>query len=165
MYSLILSTKSLLRVFLFSLLCLLANVAFAKTQAPIMINAIVTENNITFSPQHIPEDTPFVVHIINQTGAPVELENTDTSAEIYSGTDKTFKVGLMSGQYVFFNDFNARTKTGFLTVEAKDATTKNAKILPKTQSSPTHLNITGILFVVWRESVEALLSLVWCIAG
>ena len=152
-----LSAKKLPRIFLFILLGLFANMAFAQTQAPIVINAIVTENSIIFSPQSISENTPFVIHIINQAGAPVELENTDTSVEIYSGMDKTFKVGLMSGQYVFFNDFNAHTKTAFLMVKPTDATTQSAKILPETQSSPTHLNTTSILFIIWRESVEALL--------
>ncbi|MBS0349986.1 MAG: FTR1 family protein [Proteobacteria bacterium] len=135
----------------------------AKTEAPIVISAVVTATGIEFFPNPIPENTPFIIHVINKTSAPIELENSDTSVEIYANGDKTFKIGLAAGSYIFFNDFNNHVKPATLlvktAVELKNA--NPAKTMP-TAATPAHsvaanLNYSEILFIVWRESVEALL--------
>ncbi len=145
-----------IRVLLFILLFFLMNAAVAKGEEPIIINATVSESHIEFSPNIIPENIPFVIHVINQAGTPIELENADTSVEVYPNVDKTFKVGLTSGNYVFFNDFNAHTKTATLIVKPMAAVQSTVQQVHR-EAQSARLNISGILFIVWRESVEALL--------
>jgi high-affinity iron transporter len=132
---------------------------FAKNSEPITVNAFINATGIEFSPGVIPENTPFIIHVINKAGVPVELENSDTSVEVYANMDKTYKVGLPAGNYVFFNDFNTHTKAATLVVKKTAAILESTSIplttqTPLTQSS---LNTSEILFIVWRESVEALL--------
>lgn len=153
----------------------LFGVAHANQIDPITVNATITPTAISFEPAIIPENTPFIIHVINQAGTPVELENSDTSVEVYAGTDKTFKIGLAAGHYKFFNDFNAKTKTSDLIVAtAAEIATQN--LAPNTTSSAaqtseilnqhnlgaaTHTSsaspIADIIFIMWRESIEALL--------
>lgn len=147
-----------LKIFFSIILFLIVKSAFANTVEPLVVNATVTAAQIEFSPNAIPENVPFVIHVINNAGAPIELENSDTSVEVYANVDKTFKVGLTAGSYVFFNDFNAHTKTAALIVKSVNSAPTNVLQDERTQqqiSAP--LNISGILFIVWRESVEALL--------
>lgn len=149
------------KFFLLMILFLLMGVVHAKNIDPITVNATMTATDIQFSPAAIPENTPFIIHVINKAGVPVELENSDTSVEVYADMDKTFKVGLSTGSYVFFNDFNSHTKTATLFVktaaELKQASL-NPSIAPSTsEKSSTRLALSEILFIVWRESVEALL--------
>jgi high-affinity iron transporter len=136
---------------------------------PIIINATMTATDITLSPAVIPENIPFIIHVLNKAGVPVELENSDTSVEVYADMDKTFKVGLTAGSYVFFNDFNPHSKTATLAVKtaAELATTVNHSNSVLSTPSPTqqarlapsssHFEDSEILFIIWRESVEALL--------
>jgi high-affinity iron transporter len=147
---------------LFILFLLWSNLALAKSIDPIIINATVTATHIEFSPNTIPDNTPFVIHIINESGVPIELENSDTSVEIYANMDKTFKVGLAEGNYVFFNDFNTHTKKGILKVKPAAALSKvNTSQTEQTHLAPSkqnsNFNASEILFIIWRESVEALL--------
>jgi high-affinity iron transporter len=149
---------------LFFLLLLLPVVTYAENNNdPIIINATITTTDIILSPNIIPENTPFVIHVINKTGIPVELENSDTSVEVYADMDKTFKVGLTAGSYVFFNDFNPRSKTATLVVKtATDLANTASEKTPVTGEfhltlPASHLEDSAILFIVWRESVEALL--------
>lgn len=144
--------------------------AYAATVEPIVVNAIITPTEISFNPASIPEDTPFIVHVINKTGVPVELENADTSVEVYDGTDKTFKIGLNAGKYKFFNDFNPKTKTADLHVltatqiaagASNSSTTTNSTAPDETSNSPSandgNSKLAEITFIMWRESIEALL--------
>ena len=144
--------------------------AYANTVEPIVVNAIITPTEISFSPAAIPEDIPFIVHVINKTGVPVELENADTSVEVYDGTDKTFKIGLNAGKYKFFNDFNPKTKTADLHVltatqiaaGASSSNTANNNTTPdEASNSPSasdgNSKLAEITFIMWRESIEALL--------
>lgn len=152
-----------------------------KPNEPIVINATINSEGIQFSPHVVPAHIPLIIHVINKTGAPVELENSDTSVEVYPDMDKTFKVGLTPGHYVFFNDFNAHTKTGTLTVNEKvlptsasssalqnnlhRSTVKRSLLTSKSPASPLNtvshpqnsFKTSEILFIIWRESVEALL--------
>ncbi len=147
-----------LKQFLFIILILTLKSAFAGTSEPLVVNATVTATQIEFTPNVIPENVPFVIHIINKAGAPIELENSDTSVEVYPNVDKTFKVGLTAGKYMFFNDFNAHTQSAILTVQARGYT--QSGVVPVSiveQQKTANLNVSGILFIVWRESVEALL--------
>lgn len=137
--------------------------AFGHEQDPVVINATMTPTMIHFSPNTLPENQPFIIHVINDAGAPVELENSDTSVEVYSGMDKTFKVGLPAGEYVFFNDFNTKTKTATLSIKSAQPVVINSTPKPAPQaesvepSASPSLENTEILFIVWRESVEAFL--------
>jgi len=135
--------------------------AHAKNIDPITVTATMTGTNIQFSPAAIPENTPFVIHVINKAGVPVELENSDTSVEVYADMDKTFKVGLSTGSYVFFNDFNSHTKAATLFVktaaELKNMSHTESVIDSSSEKTSSHLALSEILFIVWRESVEALL--------
>ncbi len=156
--------RSGLRSFIFIALLFWIGAVFAKNGEPITVNAFINATAIEFSPNIIAENTPFIIHVINKAGAPVELENSDTSVEVYANMDKTYKVGLPAGHYVFFNDFNAHTKAATLIVEKESAIlkSKNAPLTTQaalTQSNQTlsNLNSSEILFIVWRESVEALL--------
>jgi len=146
--------------FLFFLLLLLPGITHAENNSnPIIINATMTATDIILSPSTIPENTPFIIHVINKAGIPVELENSDTSVEVYAGMDKTFRVGLTSGSYVFFNDFNPHSKTATLIVKtAADLANTTPVIGQFHPALPTpHLENSAILFIIWRESVEALL--------
>lgn len=146
-----------IKIFLFIILFLIMKIAFADTEDPLLVNATVTPTQIEFSPAAIPENVPFIIHVINKAGAPIELENSDTSVEIYANMDKTFKVGLTAGNYVFFNDFNAHTKSAVLIVKPAGAALSTVPVAELKQATAPGLNISGILFIVWRESVEALL--------
>ncbi len=137
---------------------------FAKNIEPITVNVYVNATSIEFSPNIIPENTPFIIHIINKSGVPVELENSDTSVEVYENMDKTYKVGLSAGNYVFFNDFNPHTKAATLMVEKPSAIFASTTIpltaetnLTQSNKSLSNLNTSEILFIIWRECVEALL--------
>lgn len=163
--------------YIFLLLMCYCSLAIAQQVEPITVNATITATEISFEPAAIPENTPFIVHVINKAGVPVELENSDTSVEVYSGTDKTFKIGLSAGKYKFFNDFNPKTKTADLAVltEAEmasynkngDKTTdtsaitnnsSNEDIVSANASSlDESSSIADITFIMWRESIEALL--------
>jgi high-affinity iron transporter len=173
--------------FLFIILLSLFGIAHARTIEPITVNAIMTATDIQFSPDIIPENTPFIIHVINKAGVPVELENSDTSVEVYADMDKTFKVGLTAGKYIFFNDFNPHTKTAILfvkiaaelnsarsqaadlrdvatrtpgSVEYKDVRSRKTQPVIAGSSATAQaskLEDSEILFIVWRESVEALL--------
>jgi high-affinity iron transporter len=157
------------KFFLFIILLLIINPAYSANNNPITVNAIMTDTYIQLIPNSIPENTPFIIHVINKTGIPVELENSDTSVEVYTDMDKTFKVGLTVGSYIFFNDFNPHTKTATLFVKtAAELANANANhFVPNLFISTTSNEIatknsspskdTAILFIVWRESVEALL--------
>ena len=147
------------------LIFFMVNMVHASNIEPIVVNAIMTPDEISFSPASIPENTPFIVHIINKSGVPVELENADTSVEIYSGTDKTFKIGLAAGKYKFFNDFNPKVKTADLHVlTASQIANPEANIsdtnATQTQQLPQangKSKLAEITFIMWRESIEALL--------
>lgn len=156
------------RIILIFALCI--GCAYANAVEPIVVNAIITPTEISFNPASIPEDTPFVIHVINKTGVPVELENADTSVEVYDGTDKTFKIGLNAGKYKFFNDFNPKTKTAdlhVLTTTQIAAGASNSTVATnntpsdETSSSPSandgNSKLAEITFIMWRESIEALL--------
>lgn len=138
-------------------------IGFAHAGEPILINATITSDNITLNPDSIPENTPFIIHIINKTGIPVELENSDTSTEIYTGLDKTFKIGLNKGEYKFFNDFNPKAKTAILKVNSVAATNvSNNEAATNTSDNassvtPPTSSMSEIIFIVWRECIEALL--------
>ncbi len=156
--------RSSLRSFIFIALLFWIGAVFAKNGEPITVNAFINTTAIEFSPNIIPENTPFIIHVINRAGTPVELENSDTSVEVYANMDKTYKVGLPAGHYVFFNDFNAHTKAANLIVEKESAILKSTNTPLTTQAALTqsnqtlsNLNVSEILFIVWRESVEALL--------
>lgn len=165
------------RYIFFILICYCSLVSAQQTD-PITVNATITKTAISFEPAAIPENTPFIIHVINQAGVPVELENSDTSVEVYAGTDKTFKIGLTAGKYKFFNDFNPKTKTADLIVltaaeMARQAQTPASKNAGDTQtqavSSDNNLattstsslddssSLSDITFIMWRESIEALL--------
>ena len=146
--------------------------SYAQNNDPIIVNAIINAKEISFSPAAIPENKPFIIHVINNAGTPVELENADTSVEVYAGTDKTFKIGLSAGKYKFFNDFNPKTKTAELLVlnEAQFATYSqsgnlSSSSIPDSQetTATTDVHAGGdsslgeIVFIMWRESIEALL--------
>ncbi len=153
----------------FILFVILIAPAYANNVGPITVNATITANEIKFDPEIIPENTPFIIHVINKAGAPVELENSDTSVEVYAGMDKTFKIGLNAGKYKFFNDFNAKTKTAELTVANQTQFTANIKavsanylgrpteLLGKTVLTNRGSSIAEVTFIMWRESIEALL--------
>lgn len=146
-------------------------------QAPITVTATISASEISFDPAAIPENTPFIIHVVNKAGVPVELENSDTSVEVYTGMDKTFKIGLSAGKYKFFNDFNPKTKTADLAVLSqtdmaaytkKDNTVIDGSVNTDSdlKSDITAANTNGlnesssladIIFIMWRESVEALL--------
>ena len=151
--------RYILRIFLFAILALYLQTGFAENVEPLLINAVVTTNKIEFFPNTIPENTPFIIHVINNTNAPIELENSDTSVEIYADMDKTFRVGLAAGEYTFFNDFNLRSTKAILFV--KSSNTFNNTVTPIqphfNSKKNSHINLSEILFVIWRESVEALL--------
>ena len=177
--------RSGLRSFIFIALLFWIGAMFAKNGEPITVNAFINATAIEFSPNIIPENTPFIIHVINKAGAPVELENSDTSVEVYANMDKTYKVGLPAGHYIFFNDFNAHTKAATLIVEKESAILKSTNTPyamgdrkgEKRDSPPSFraigsadaqdinrkplplysAGIAEILFIVWRESVEALL--------
>lgn len=143
---------------------LTASVALANSSAdPIVVNATINAATITLSPNQIPANNPFIIHIINKSGSPVELENTDTSVEVYDGMDKTFRVGLDVGKYKFFNDFNPKTKIGILSVEKGilPATINNdssaGSDTPSNKVTSGQSNLSQIVFIMWRESIEALL--------
>lgn len=152
-----------MKKFLFCIFLFLSCLAYANNQEPIVVNATITSTEITLSPNTIPEETPFIIHVINKTNTPVELENTDTSVEIYTGLDKTFKVGLTKGEYKFFNDFNPKTKIAMLHVDTEAA--KNATNVSNittseqetTSATPSTTKLSEVFFIVWRESIEALL--------
>jgi high-affinity iron transporter len=152
-------------IFLLIFLLFLTGSVFAKNTEPTVINVIVTKTEILFSPNRIPENTPFIIHVINQSSTPIELENADTSVEIYANMDKTFKVGLTAGNYIFFNDFNPHTKKAILLVQSAEQFKNKAFISHPTfiktafqnKELSSNLNISEIVFVIWRESVEALL--------
>lgn len=153
----------------------LFGIANANQLDPITVNATISDSAISFEPAVIPENTPFIIHVINQAGVPVELENSDTSVEVYAGTDKTFKIGLAAGHYKFFNDFNAKTKTSDLIVataaeiaaQNKLQATTMRSVTPNTLKNSTNLTtathvsdtspVADIIFIMWRESIEALL--------
>jgi high-affinity iron transporter len=144
------------------LLFLLFTVAHAENNSPMIINATVTATDIKLSPDTIAENTPFVIHVINKAGVPIELENSDTSVEIYADMDKTFRVGLSAGSYIFFNDFNPHSKTAALVVKKSlnltDKTNSRVDGITTTDSlASSRIENSAILFIVWRESVEALL--------
>ncbi len=143
--------------FLFLLLLLFTGVVHAEnSKEPIVVNATVTATDVILSPDTIPENTPFIIHVINRAGIPVELENSDTSVEVYADTDKTFKVGLTVGSYVFFNDFNPHSTTATLMVKkAAGLVVDVRQLAPPVPVS--RIENSAILFIVWRESVEALL--------
>lgn len=153
---------------------IIANVGLVSAQQvdPITVNAIINSTEITFEPAVIPENTPFIIHVVNNAGVPVELENSDTSVEVYAGTDKTFKIGLEAGKYKFFNDFNPKTKTADLIVLTAE-NYKNHPIVANNGSNTNTSDVTAvndgssvdngnssildITFIMWRESIEALL--------
>lgn len=162
--------------YIFLFLLFYCSLAIAKQTEPITVNATITRDAIVFDPGAIPENTPFILHVINQAGVPAELENSDTSVEVYAGTDKTFKIGLSAGKYKFFNDFNPNTKTADLVVltalemanQAKEAINTSAparqKSLANSSVAATSSNnldnsssLADITFIMWRESIEALL--------
>jgi len=146
-------------IVIFIVLILYTCTGFAEKAEPFIINAVITLDKIEFFPNTIPENTPFIIHVINHTNTPIELENTDTSVEIYANMDKTFKVGLAAGDYTFFDDFNPHATKVILFVKP-DTIVKNiaTRIQPAiNNNSSSHVNISEILFVIWRESVEALL--------
>lgn len=154
-------------------------VVSAASTDPIVVTATMTPTHIEISPNPIPENKPFVIHVINQTGVPVELENLDTSVEIYANVDRTFRVGLGAGNYVFFNDFNTHTQPATLIVKPAselmqkpadnpaslsvqqrrggEAGVSATQTVTTPKSASSQLNTSEILFIVWRESVEALL--------
>ncbi len=129
----------------------------------ITVNATITPEAIFLSPNTIPENKPFIVHVINKAGIPIELENSDTSTEIYTGVDKTFKIGLQKGEYKFFNDFNPKTKIAVLKVDDQAAAASITNVTnvsdnsDKTTATPTNAKLSEIIFIVWRECIEALL--------
>lgn len=144
---------------------LTAGVAFASSSTdPIIVNATITAAKITLSPNQIPSNNPFIIHVINKSGSPAELENADTSVEVYDGMDKTFRVGLDEGKYKFFNDFNPKTKIAVLSVQNgvlpatinNDSTTESAGTQSNNVNSGQS-NLSQIVFIMWRESIEALL--------
>ena len=155
--------------YLLCLLLLIMTVAQAENpNRPIIINATMTAFDIILSPDTIPTNTPFVIHVINKSGVPAELENADTSVEIYADMDRTFKVGLTDGAYVFFNDFNPHAKTATLMVKkgpiSRDGGSQGGEsrffpFIPSIRFPDAQdiNNNSSILFIVWRESVEALL--------
>lgn len=157
--------------FLFFFLLFSLGSAFAQSRDPITVNAVITSSAISFDPATIPENTPFIIHVINKAGVPVELENSDTSVEVYAGTDKTFKIGLSAGRYRFFNDFNPKTKNADLVVLTAEQIAKGAgsnasltdtnKDIKLTQTqdnlSTANSSLAEISFIMWRESIEALL--------
>ncbi|MDD3265924.1 MAG: FTR1 family protein [Burkholderiales bacterium] len=159
--------KIIFSIFIF----IIANIGlvYAEQAEPITVNAIINTTEIKFDPQVIPENTPFIVHVINNAGVPVELENSDTSVEVYAGTDKTFKIGLEAGKYKFFNDFNPKTKTADLVVLTAEeyqnhptVVNGNTNISNITPNNDSHIDngsssILDITFIMWRESIEALL--------
>lgn len=157
------------KLFLFVILFLLINTAYSANKDPITVNAIMTATDIKLVPDTLPENTPFIIHVTNKTGIPVELENSDTSVEVYADMDKTFKVGLTTGSYIFFNDFNAHTKAATLFVktaaELANSTDRHNVTNSFLSTIPTNLTIKSssnpedseILFIIWRESIEALL--------
>ena len=149
----------LIKIVVFAISLWLMGSAYANTVEPIVVNAIITSTEIQFSPDTIPENKPFIIHVINKTNIPVELENTDTSVEIYSNMDKTFRVGLTAGSYVFFNDFNTRIKPATLFVKNEtDVATSPVKELIVNDTAPMSTqDYSEILFIIWRESVEGLL--------
>ena len=155
----------MLKKFLYSIFLLLClSFGTAAAGEPLLVNALITSSAIHFEPAAILENTPFMVHVINQSGLPVELENADTSVEIYAGTDKTFKIGLSAGKYKFFNDFNPQAKTADLEVltAAQMASTARAlleqsKVTPAPQTIVHSDSLAEIVFIMWRESIEALL--------
>lgn len=140
------------------LLIVLTFISVSAHAEPILINAIVTNQGIQLSPDHIPENKAFTIHVINQTKLPVEIENSDTSVEIYANMDRTFKVGLTAGTYIFFNDFNTQTKAATLFVKSLPVLVRaeNRQAAAANDKSSS-LNTSEILFIIWRESVEALL--------
>lgn len=151
--------------FRFVLVFFAVTTAYANNSDPIVVNAIMTPTEIIFSPASIPENKPFILHIVNKSGVPVELENADTSVEIFDGLDKTFKVGLAAGKYKFFNDFNPKIKTADLHVltaaqisasgtDVMDTVNAAANNEPKVNEKSKLAEIT---FIMWRESIEALL--------
>lgn len=131
------------------------------------INATVTSSAISFVPEVIPENTPFMLHVINKAGMPIELENSDTSVELYAGMTKTFRVGLSAGKYKFFNDFNSKTKATDLIVltqtEMAAYQKQQANVAQNTNVHSEHSSLNAgsglgdIIFIMWRECVEALL--------
>lgn len=150
------------------LIFLCASQAYTSNIEPMLVNAVITAKSITFKPASIPENIPFVLHIINKSGVPVELENADTSVEIFAGTDKTFKIGLSAGNYKFFNDFNPKAGTKNLHVLSAAETVKHISYTTTigstnnandTQSTASSVNssLGEIVFIIWRECIEALL--------
>ena len=149
-------------IFRLSLILLLMSLGLAYADEPILINATITLEAINLSPDTITENTPFIIHIINKTGIPVELENSDTSTEMYTGLDKTFKIGLNKGEYKFFNDFNPKTKTALLKVDTAAALAKTPAVTSTDSDRAPTATVAGaklseIIFIVWRECIEALL--------
>lgn len=158
-------------VFMIILTCH-CGMAGAQQVDPLVVNVTITKTEISFSPSAIPEETPFIIHVINEAGVPVELENSDTSVEVYAGTDKTFKIGLSAGRYKFFNDFNPKTKAADLIVltpeqmkeyQANPSSINNSSnnndttMSASTSSMDNSSSLTDITFIMWRESIEALL--------
>ncbi len=146
------------------LLLAITNLVYAHNGDLLIINAIINPTEIRLVPDTIPNDNPFMIHVINKTGVAVELENSDTSVEVYDGMDKTFKIGLAKGDYKFFNDFNPKTKTAILHVvpntsiastSISDINNQPVNSSPEVITSKSKLS--EIFFIIWRESIEALL--------
>ncbi len=158
------STKFIKIFFLFFCFSIFAN---ADSDEMLEINATITTSAISFVPEAIPENTPFMLHVINKAGMPIELENSDTSVELYAGMTKTFRVGLSAGKYKFFNDFNSKTKATDLLVltptEMAAYQKQQANVATGDSVNPEHSSlhagsgIGDIVFIMWRECVEALL--------